>query len=441
MGGSIAIIMKANGRKAVPPTRYLVVGFFWIIIVGSLLLSLPFTHRSGVSLPYIDALFTSCSAVCVTGLATVDVAATFNLFGRTIIAILIMIGGMGFAGMIVSIALFFGWQVGISQRSMLSEAYNLGTLRGTLVVVKTVVLASLLFQLVGTIAGYWVFVKDYAPLDALGHSLFHAISAFNNAGFDLMGNFQSMTHYQHNVLFNVLTMFLIVSGGLGFFVISDIVRNRFTWKKYTMHTKIVFTASAFLIVVGAIVILLIEDHDILSSLFLSITSRTAGFNTIDIASLTQGALFFVVLLMFIGASPGSTGGGIKTTSAFTIVLNIVSLAFRKQPAVFKRRLSNESIVKAYQVLLLALVVVITGTFVITIVEKEQFTFLQILFESVSAFGTVGLSTSITPQIRTVSKVVLMCTMFIGRLGPITVATSFRVKESALKYIEERVFIG
>ncbi|OHD31391.1 MAG: ATPase, partial [Spirochaetes bacterium GWC2_52_13] len=314
-------------RKTLPPSQYLISGFFAIILVGSALLSLPFAHREGIQLAYIDALFTSFSAVCVTGLVTVDVAATFTLFGRAIIAVLILLGGMGFAAVIMSIVLMLGWDVGISQRTLLSEAYNLGTLRGTLVIVKTVVFASVMFQIVGTVLGYLVFRLDYSPLDALGHSLFHAISAFNNAGFDLMGNFDSMMNYRHNVLLNMLTMFLIVSGGLGFFVLSDVFRKRWNFRKFTMHTKIVLSVTTFLIVFGMVVISLVERMDILSALFQSVTARTAGFNTIDTGSLSTFSLFFVVLLMFVGASPGSTGGGIKTTTTFAIWLSLMSLAF------------------------------------------------------------------------------------------------------------------
>ncbi len=433
--------MKAHTKKAMQPSRYLVVGFFIIIITGSLLLALPVAHRPGIVLSYSDALFTAVSAVCVTGLVTVDVALSFNLFGRTIIALLIMVGGMGFAGMIVSIALFLGLEVGLSQRNMLSEAYNLGTLSGTLKIVKTVVFASLIFQIFGTVAGYWVFRPHYQTLEAWGHSLFHAVSAFNNAGFDLMGDFQSMMEYRQNIVFNAITMFLIISGGLGFFVIADVLRKRFVWGKFTMHTKIVVIATLFLIFTGTVVFLLVERIDFLSALFLSVTARTAGFNTIQTNTLSQATLFFLIMLMFVGASPGSTGGGIKTTTMFAILLSLLSLVFRRQPAAFKRRISDDSILKAFQVLLLAFLVVCSGTFIMMVVEEADVSFLQAFFESVSAFATVGLSTGITPQLSLVSKIVLMLTMFIGRLGPITIATSLSAREFVLKHVEERIFIG
>ena len=433
--------MKSAYKKSVSPGQYLIYGFLIIILVGSLLLSFPFAHREGVQVSYVDALFTSVSAVCVTGLVTLDVAHTFNLFGRAIVALLILLGGMGFAAVIMSIVLVLGWDVGISQRNLLSEAYNLGTLRGTLVIVKTVVFASVVFQIVGTVVGYFVFRNDFSPLAAWGHSLFHAISAFNNAGFDLMGNYASMTAYRHNVLLNALTMFLIITGGLGFFVLSDVFRKRWHFKKFAMHTKIVLSMTLFLIVFGTVVVLLLERVDVLSALFQSVTARTAGFNTLDTGVLSSVTLFFIILLMFIGASPGSTGGGIKTTTTFAIWLSLKSLALGKQPATFRRSIPQESILKAFQVLLLALLTVTLGVFLITLFEGSRFGFEQIVFEVFSAFATVGLSTGITGEISLNSKFVLMVMMFVGRLGPITVATSLKKSESRLRYVEERIFIG
>ncbi len=405
------------------------------------MLSFPFMHNPSVDLTYTDALFTSFSAVCVTGLVTVDTATTFNIYGRIVIAVLILLGGMGFAAVIMTIALVLGWDVGISQRNLISEAYNLGSLRGTLVIVKTVTIASVLFQLVGTALGYLVFRHDYAPLQALGHSLFHSISAFNNAGFDLMGNFSSMTQYRHNVLFNTVTMMLIVAGGLGFFVINDLYRKRWHFKKFTMHTKIVISVTVFLIIFGTVIFMLTERLDLLSATFQSITARTAGFNTIDTGALSAGSLFILVLLMFVGASPGSTGGGIKTTTAFAMWLSLASLARGKQPAAFRRTIPVENLMKAFQVLLLGLLTVTSGIVAVALIENHAFDFIQILFEVVSAFATVGLSTGITTEIHDSSKFVLMVMMFVGRLGPITVATSLKTRESRLKHVTERIFIG
>lgn len=434
-------IMGKGLSIRIPPNRFLLIGFIIIIVVGSMLLTLPISQRNSIRIPYLDALFTSFSAVCVTGLVTVDVAETFSIFGRTVIAMLILLGGMGFAAVIMSIVLLMGWDVGISQRTILSEAYNLGTLRGTVRIVKTVILSSFVFQMIGTLVNYSVFRTTYAPLEAFGHSLFHSISAFNNAGFDLMGDFQSMTGYRTNIMLNASTMLLIVIGGMGFFVITDMARTRMKWKKFSMHTRIVIVMTLVLIVIGTVSFMLIEKVEFLAAIFQSVTARTAGFNTLDIGSLSTGSLFIIIVLMFIGASPGSTGGGIKTTTTFAVLLSLSSLVRRSQPVAFSRKIPAESLTRAFQVLMLALLTVTGGILIVSIAEGDRFSFMQMVFEVVSAYGTVGLSTGITTRLNDVSKIILMVVMFIGRLGPITVATSLSAKESVLKHVEERIFIG
>lgn len=436
----LIFIMDMRKRKNLLPNQNLIVGFFLIIAIGSLLLFLPFAHRSGVSVRYIDALFTSVSAVCVTGLVTLDVAATYNLFGRSVITLLILLGGLGFASVVMSFSLLLGWNIGIGKRSLIKEAYNLGTMKGSLQVVRTVAFAALVFQGIGTFIEYFVFRKSYAPLKALGHAAFNTISAFNNAGFDLMGSYQSLSSYQGNLAMNLTTAVLIILGGSGFFVLADIGRNR-RWKLLTMHSRVVVVMNTSLILLGTLVIMLLEHTDVLSSFFQSVTARTAGFNTIDIGAMSQVGQFFMMLLMFIGASPGSTGGGIKTTTTFALIVSLSSMMFHREPAAFRRRLSDESIIKAFQVLLLALLVIVFGIVGILIAEHNAYTFLQVSFESVSAFATVGLSTGITPHLGTVSKLILILIMFIGRVGPITIATSLKAKPSVLKHIEEQVFIG
>lgn len=436
----IGAIMRMEQKKSLLPNQYLIIGFCSIIALGSFLLFLPISLRPGIHIKYLDALFTSVSAVCVTGLVTLDVAATFTLFGRTILALLILLGGLGFASFVMSFSMLLGWNIGISKRSVVREAYNLGSLKGTLQVVKTVTYASLIFEIGGTLIEFFIFRKTYPPLQALGHAAFNAISAFNNAGFDLMGGYRSLTGFRGNILMNLTTALLIIIGGTGFFVLSDIARNR-RWKKLAMHSRIVILMNLVLIVFGTLGIIILEHTDLLSSFFQSVTARTAGFNTIDIGSMSEPGQFLIMGLMFIGASPGSTGGGIKTTTTFALIISLGSMIFRREPAVFQRRISNESILKAFQVFLLALLVVIFGVFLIAIAEAGKFSFLQISFEGVSAFATVGLSTGITPFLGSFSKVVLMIIMFIGRLGPFTIASSLRARESVLKYVEEQVFIG
>lgn len=432
--------MKWRAHHTWRPNHLLLLGFSGIILIGSFLLNLPISHNAGIDLSYLDALFISTSAVCVTGLVTVDVALTFSLFGRSVITLLILLGGLGFAAMVISFSLLLGLNVGISQRTFIKEAYNLSSLQGTLSVVRSVALASLLFQGIGIIIEYFIFRSVYQPLQALGHAIFNTISAFNNAGFDIMGGYQSLTGYKDHLGMNLVTAILIMLGGTGFFVIADCVKTR-RWKKLSMHSRIVLMMNFVLISIGFIFFFFKEQLDPLSAFFQSVTARTAGFNTVDIGSFSQSGQLILMGLMFIGASPGSTGGGIKTTTAFVLMLSLGSLMFRREPAAFKRRIGAESLFKAYQVLLLSALLISTGCFLILLVEGSRFTFLSVLFETVSAFATVGLSTGITPSISSLSKIILLVIMFAGRVGPITIATSLKAKPSHLKYVEEQIFIG
>ena len=435
-----SVSMEKRMKRPLRANHYLLLGFLAIILVGSLLLRLPISHNEGIKISYWDSLFISTSAVCVTGLVTVDVALTFSLFGRTVIAILILLGGLGFASMVISFSLLLGMNIGLSQRSFIKEAYNLSSVQGTLMVVRAVGLAALLVQGVGVFIEYFIFRSTYGPLDALGHAVFNTISAFNNAGFDLMGKYQSLSMYRHSVAMNLTTALLIIIGGTGFFVIADIVKNR-NWKKLTMHSKIVVTMNSILLIGGFLFFLFVEHLEPLAAFFQSVTIRTAGFNTVDIAGLSQAGLLVTIVLMFIGASPGSTGGGIKTSTTFTLFLSLGSLMFGRQTAAFKRKIGGESILKAFQVLLLSILLIGGGSFLLLIIEGSKFTFLEVLFEAVSAFATVGLSMGITTEIATLSKLVLVVVMFAGRVGPITIATSFARKASQLGYVEEQVFIG
>jgi len=434
------LLMKKPKGKRLEPNHLLLIGFLAIILMGSMLLSLPVAHNSGQDVAYIDALFISASAVCVTGLVTVDVALTFSLFGRTVIAILILLGGLGFASIVISFSLLLGMNVNLSKRLFIKEAYNLSSMKGTLHIVRAVLVSSFVIQGLGTVVEYFVFLRSYTPMDAFGHALFNTISAFNNAGFDLMGGYRSLTAYQGDAVMNLTTAFLIILGGSGFFVLADIARNR-RWSNLSMHSKIVLVMNISLIALGFLIFLVVEHLSPLAAFFQSVSTRTAGFNTVDIASFSQVGLLVAMLLMFIGASPGSTGGGIKTTTTFALLLSLGSLIFRRESAAFKRKVGDESILKAFQVLLLSFLVVLFGTLSLLLIEGESFAFLEVLFETVSAFATVGLSCGITPSLSVLSKVVLVMIMFAGRVGPITIATSLKAKSSHLGHIEEQVFIG
>lgn len=433
-------IMKKSGTGKLQPNHMLLLGFLIIILVGSLLLSLPIARNKGIDLAYVDALFISASAVCVTGLATVDVALTFSVFGRGVIAVLILLGGLGFAAIVISFSLLLGMNVNLSKRLFIKESYNLSSVKGTLGIVRAVLISSFLIQGLGTVVEYFVFRQAYTPLAAFGHALFNTISAFNNAGFDLMGGYRSLTAYQDNLAMNVTTALLIILGGSGFFVLADVARTH-TWKALSMHSKIVLVMNGVLILLGLLFLVSVEKLDVLAAFFQSVTARTAGFNTVDIGAFSQASLLFMMLLMFIGASPGSTGGGIKTTTTFALMLSLGSLMFHRESAAFKRKVGSESILKAFQVLLLSFLVVLFGCLALLLTEGAAHDFLPILFETVSAFATVGLSCGITPSLATLSKVVLILIMFAGRVGPITIATSVKAKPSHLGHMEEQVFIG
>ncbi len=424
----------------IKPGRIIVLGFLLVILLGTMLLMLPISINDGASVSLIDALFTSTSAVCVTGLIAIDTADTFTVFGRTVVAMLIQIGGLGVTSVGVGFILLMRKKVGIKERTLIKESMNLDSLKGLVKLVKSVLLLTLIFESIGVILSYIVFSKDYSPLDALGISMFHSIAAFNNSGFDILGNLQNLIPYQSNILLNLTTCGLIIFGGLGFLVIKEIIEKRY-FKKFSLHTKVVLITTGILLVVGTVVLKFTEDITWLGAFFFSTSARTAGFSTYPLSNFTNAGLFILTILMFIGASPGSTGGGIKTTTIFTLYKSIYSTSTNRHCVAFKRRIPSNVILKAFNITLLALFVVCMGTFILSILEPT-YTFMQLLFEVTSAFGTVGLSTGITPNLSDLSKVIISLIMFIGRLGPMTIATIWYFKEpSNAYYSEEAVIIG
>lgn len=426
--------------KKISPGRIIVLGFFSVIVIGTILLKLPISIREGVEVSWVDALFTSTSAVCVTGLIAIDTADTFTVFGRAVVALLIQIGGLGVTSVGVGFILLMGKKVGIKERVLIKESMNLDSMKGLVKLVKSVLLLTLSFEVVGVILSYLVFSQDYKPLDALGISVFHSIAAFNNSGFDILGGLQNLIPYQNNVLLNLTTCGLIIFGGLGFLVIKEVIAVR-NFKKFSLHTKVVLTVTPILLIVGTIFLKATEDISWLGAFFFSTSARTAGFSTYPLGEFTNAGLFTLTILMFIGASPGSTGGGIKTTTLFTLIKSIYSTSTNKNCVAFKRRIPTAAIFKAFNLFVLAILVVCVGTFLLSIIETDS-TFISLLFEVTSAFGTVGLSTGITPDLKDLSKIIITIIMFIGRLGPMTMASIWLVKkESNACYSEEPVIIG
>ncbi|WP_294188970.1 potassium transporter TrkG [uncultured Clostridium sp.] len=426
--------------KNLSPGRIIVLGFFSVIVIGTILLKLPISIREGVTVSWVDALFTSTSAVCVTGLIAIDTADTFTVFGRAVVALLIQVGGLGVTSVGVGFILLMGKKVGIKERVLIKESMNLDSMKGLVKLVKSVLLVTLSFEVVGAILSYLVFSKDYSPLDALGISVFHSIAAFNNSGFDILGGLRNLIPYQSNVLLNLTTCGLIIFGGLGFLVIKEIIIVK-KFKKFSLHTKVVITVTAILLVVGTILLKATEDISWLGAFFFSTSARTAGFSTYNLGNFTNAGLFTLTVLMFIGASPGSTGGGIKTTTIFTLIKSIYSTSTNKNCESFKRKIPSAVIFKAFNIFVLAIMVVCFGVFLLSILEPGR-TFIQLLVEVTSAFGTVGLSTGITPDLKDLSKIIISIIMFIGRLGPMTMASIWLVKEpSNACYSEEAVIIG
>ena len=423
-----------------PPGRLIASGFALVILLGAFLLLLPVSIKDGAEVSVIDALFTSTSAVCVTGLIATDIADHFTVFGQAVVAILIQVGGLGVTSIGVGLVLAAGKRVGIKSRVLVKEALNVDTYKGIVRLVKAVLMMTLCFEAGGALLSFLVFSQDYAPLHAAGISLFHSIAAFNNSGFDILGGLQNLIPYQDDVLLNLTTCTLIIFGGLGFLVILDVLKQR-RFRRLALHSKVVIVTSLALLAVGTVLLKATEDITWLGAFFQSVSARTAGFSTYPIGSFTDAGLFVLILLMFVGASPGSTGGGIKTTTLFALLQATRSAATGRMPTAFRRTVAGEVVQKAFIVTLLSAFVVCGGTFILCLLEPDL-TFLQLLFEATSAFGTVGLSTGITPQLQPASKLIVILIMYTGRIGPLTVASlwAFRT-EQHVWYSEETITIG
>lgn len=415
-------------------------GFALVILAGALLLLTPLSVRPDADVSFVDALFTSTSAVCVTGLIAIDVADHFTPFGQAVVAVLIQIGGLGVTSVGVGLILAAGKRVSIRGRLLAKEALNVDSFQGIVKLVRAVLLMTLFFEVVGAALSFLVFVQDYSPLRALGISVFHSIAAFNNSGFDILGGLRNLVPYQDNVLLNLTTCGLIIFGGIGFLVILDILKQR-RFRKLSLHSKVVLTTSFVLIVAGTAFLTATEDISLMGAFFQSVSARTAGFSTYPIGEFTDAGLFVLCILMFIGASPGSTGGGIKTSTFFTLFQSARSVFSKKPIGAFRRSISPGNLNKAYLITMLSLGVVCVGVFLMCLLEPE-YTFMQLLFEVVSAFGTVGLSTGITPHLGDAGKLVIIVIMFIGRLGAFTLLSIWiSHPEPKARFTEEMITIG
>ncbi|MCM3338977.1 TrkH family potassium uptake protein [Paenibacillus sp. MER TA 81-3] len=450
-------LSRKNRILHLTPSRILVVGFALIILLGAFLLMLPISNSNGQPLSFVDAFFTATSATCVTGLVVVDTGTNFTVFGQVVIMLLIQVGGLGFMTMATLFALAFKKRISLKERLILQEALNQGSMEGIVRLIRKVLLFAFCIEGTAAIlfATRWAF--DLPLGQAIYFGIFHAVSLFNNAGFDLFGSvygpFSSLTSYVGDPVINTVAMLLIVLGGIGFIVLSDVVDYRRT-RKLSLHTKIVLTMTGLLIVIGTVVIFIFEFtntrtlaglsgwEQFWASLFQSVSPRTAGANTIDIGAMRQASQFFMIILMFIGASPGSTGGGIKTTTFAILVGAVITMIRGKEDIVIYRyRLAKDRIFKAVTLTLLALFLVIMVSMILSTTEDHPF--LMILFETTSAFGTVGLTMGLTTDLTDFGKVLLCLTMFAGRLGPITLAYALGPKSERelYRHPEGKITIG
>lgn len=436
--------------------QMIAIGFAGIITLGALFLSLPASNRDGNPLPFIDALFTSTSATCVTGLVVYDTYTQFSLFGQIIILCLIQVGGLGFMTVATLFLMVARRKIGLAERGLLTDSVNAFHIGGIVRLVRRIIICTAIFEGTGTVLLAIRFCPQMGVATGIYYAVFHSVSAFCNAGFDLMGCFSpytSLIPYQSDVLVNFMVMTLIVTGGLGFIVWDDIMEQKLKYTRYKLHTKIVLLSTTILIIGGAILFYFMEKDNtlagmtpidtLLASLFQSITPRTAGFNTVDTAALTDGGSVLTMLLMMIGAAPGSTGGGIKVTTIMVILLATISYIKNDDNInIFHRRLEGSILKRAYCSATIYILLSVLGVFLI--IATQGLPVKDVAFETLSAIGTVGLSTGITRELNTLSRIIIILLMYSGRVGTLTLAMAIMArmnKKTSFKNPEEKIMIG
>lgn len=428
------------------PPRFIAMGFFMVIFLGAILLSMPISSRSGSFTNFLDAFFTSTSAVCVTGLATLNTAGHWSIFGKIVILSLIEIGGLGFMTWAILIALAMKKKITLRDRLVISEQLNTFNIQGMVKLIIYVIKATLLIELVGAIFLSIKFIPDYGFLRGTWFSIFHSISAYCNAGFDLIGE-SSLKPYAGSPIIVFTITSLIIVGGLGFNVIMDI-QNKKSLKKLTCHSKLVLFMTITLILLGFVVFYILEKDNpltfqglsikdkLLRAYFQSVTTRTAGFSTVNQIDLREPSAVFTIILMFIGGSPAGTAGGIKTTTLGILLLTTwAEIKSSTDVSIFGRKIVSSTIRKALAIIIISLIWIMAVTFILTITESHSF--INLFFETMSAFGTVGVTRDITNNLSSVGKVLIMTTMYLGRLGPLTLAFAFTKKTKQKKFAEPK----
>ena len=437
-------IKQLKNKLETNPPAVLTLGFFLIITVGSILLFLPFSSKNLNFTNFLDCVFISTSSVCVTGLSTINITNEFNYFGKTIIMLLIQAGGLGFMTMATMVAMILGEKITLKDRLVIQEQMGSTKLSGMVKLIRYVIFSTFLIEGLGAMLLSFTFVPKFG-LKGIYYSIFHSISAFCNAGFDVLGE-NSLESFNTNPYLLLIVSFLIILGGLGFHVYIDISNFRFNYKKYSLHTKIVLVMTLGLLIFGTIAFFVLEYSNaktlknlnffdkITNSFFQSVTTRTAGFASIDQTGFTESSTILSVFLMFIGGSPAST-------VLLLIVTTISFIQNNNEIEVFKRRISFSLAKRAIGIFVISLLLVNTVVFILTLIENVRF--IDLLFETVSAFATVGLSKDLTPHLKDITKILLIILMFIGRVGPLTIIFSFykKVNKKKFKYSSGNVIVG
>jgi len=434
----------------ISPPQLLVLSFAGLIIIGSLLLTTPWAVQSG-QVDYLTSLFTATSAVCVTGLVVADTATYWTPFGQVVILTLIQVGGLGLMSFATFLALIFGWKIHLRQRLIMQQAMNHSSVGGIVKIFRYLLITSFTIEAIGAI----ILAIHWTPLlglkNALWFGVFHSVSAFNNAGFDLFGGFRSLTTFTSDVTVNLVISSLIVLGGLGFMVLYEVFHYRKS-RALSLHARVVLITSAILIVIGTVILFISEYNHALKNLplgvklmasyFQSVATRTAGFNTIDLNSLFLSSHLLIILLMFIGGSPGSTAGGIKTSTLALLWIALISqLRGKKDNEIFKRHIPNSDMFQAFTIVMLSGFTLLTMTFLISLIRQTDL--VRVIFEVASALGTVGLSLGITPELTPLERIIIITTMFLGRVGPLTLgfALAYRNKQPDIHYPKGKIMIG
>lgn len=442
---------KSNIKKRLSSFQVILLGFAGVILLGALLLMLPISSAERVVTPFNEALFTSTSAVCVTGLVVKDTGSYWSAFGQAVIITLIQIGGLGVVTIAASFSMLAGRRISLMQRSTMQDAISAPKVGGIVKLTKFIITGTFIIEAVGAISMMPVFCKNFGA-KGIWMSVFHSVSAFCNAGFDILGTegnqFCSLTPYTSNPVINITVMLLIVIGGIGFLTWDDICNNKFKIKKYSMQSKIILLTSLILILLPAIYFFIFDYSDysignrLLASLFQSVTTRTAGFNTTDLTKLTRPSQAIMIFLMLVGGSPGSTAGGLKTTTMAVLILNAFACFKRKENVcAFGRRIDDSVIKNAATIVMMYITLFFIGGVSICTIEKLPL--VASLFETASAIGTVGLTLGITPKLSLASQVILIVLMYLGRVGGLTLiyATLSVKKQINAKLPLDKITVG